>query len=275
MMGRRPGLIRWVLVGAIALVCWGLLGCVGLAVGDSGSRPRLTKSELSAVTFDMRTAMSNERGVVAVLRNLTGSYRTKREEVAISALRISVAHLNSSVRLLSGHDLGAVNPIPEIVGARKDDLVSKHSLLAAEGTTDDLKTAQLVRLVDQRMTTALNKEAAALTILGRVPTEATGPPGVLEACGIQIDPTEDEVKVGDQGQAGASGSVFFTANAESQSQSYRLNASSRAFVGPFAPPKTGSASIHVVLTTLTGQTQSLVLGFPAHAHERRDCTLHT
>jgi hypothetical protein len=105
----------------------------------------------------------------------------------------------------------------------------------------------------------------------------TAPPSVgLKACAIQTSPTQDMVKVGEAGEAGAQGAVVFdNGNGTPQARTFILGRTTPipdAFVGPFAAPASGSATITVTLTTPTGGTQKLTLTFPANSTQHSDCT---
>jgi hypothetical protein len=98
----------------------------------------------------------------------------------------------------------------------------------------------------------------------------------LKACAIQTGPTQDEVKVGEQGAAGAQGAVVFNTGGTPQARTFILanvTPIPDAFVGPFTAPTSGSATITVTLnTTPTGPPQTLTFDFPANSTPASDCT---
>jgi hypothetical protein len=98
----------------------------------------------------------------------------------------------------------------------------------------------------------------------------------LKACAIQTSPTQDEVKVGEQGQAGAEGAVLFNAGGTPQARTFILGNTTPipdAFVGPFTAPTSGFATITISLTTLSGASQTFNLTIPANSQPASDCPL--
>ena len=99
----------------------------------------------------------------------------------------------------------------------------------------------------------------------------------LKACAIQTSPTQDIVKVGEAGEAGAQGAVIFdNGSGTPQARTFILGNTTPipdAFVGPFTAPTSGSATITVTLTTPTLGSQKITLTFPANSPSHSDCTL--
>jgi hypothetical protein len=110
-------------------------------------------------------------------------------------------------------------------------------------------------------------------VLNLAPPQTTSS---LQACAVQASPTQDFVKVGEAGEAGAEGGVVFNGGGTPQPRTFILRNVTPipdAFVGPFTAPTTGSATITVTLTTLTAESQTLTFTFPANSTPASDCTL--
>jgi hypothetical protein len=99
----------------------------------------------------------------------------------------------------------------------------------------------------------------------------------LKACAFQTSPTQDEVKVGEQGAGSQQGAVAFdTGSGTPQARTFILRNVTPipdAFVGPFTAPTSGFATITVTLNpTPTGPPQTLSFTFPANSASSSDCT---
>jgi hypothetical protein len=107
-----------------------------------------------------------------------------------------------------------------------------------------------------------------------LPHAQTG--SALKACAIQAGPTQDLVKVGEQGAAGAQGAVVFNTGGTPQARTFILanvTPIPDALVGPFTAPTSGFATITVTLNlTPTGPPQTFNFTFPANSASSSDCT---
>jgi hypothetical protein len=242
----------------VLTAAFGLLGysaALARAGGPKRELPPITKEQLSLVERDVETAIGLEHRALREMQKGEG----QAGEAPLRASQDDLHSANDVLETTHGSDAVSGAFIHILNAAGLDDRAES-----------DIGQAHLQKLTLEYITKALEQKQLALGELDHASTQA----GSLNACAFFAgSAVGDEVKVGEQGQAGAIGSVRFSANGSTQNKPFTLNASSLAHVGPFSPPTSGGAAIIVDLRTLSGARQSITQSIPAGATPASDCTL--
>jgi hypothetical protein len=240
-------------VAVLVLVLCALVGAVA-ATASAGhetisarhqTKPMLTERQLSMIEEDVHNAVRLEERALALARERS-SYKQVRTMIAHS-----MNDLISAINGLSGHDLGGVDPHPDLGGAGQWD----HGVVNSKGTDWSFT----VRALE----TALKKKRAALALLLKVPTgTATG--SGLEACAFveSVAPTSFRVAVYVvwPSEGGASGMVALNGSEAPQTKTFTLGQTGTVLVAPFTFTAPGTAEVDIQASNpTTGKTGSLKL----------------
>jgi hypothetical protein len=242
----------------VLTVAFGLLvysAALARASGPKHELPPITKEQLSLVEHDVEAAIGLEHRALREMQKGEG-------QAGEAPLRASQADLHSANDVLeTTHGADAVTGAYGYImnAATYDDRAES-----------DIGLPHLQKLTLEYITKALEQKQLALRELDHVSTQAAS----LNACDFFAGPTAgDEVKVGEQGEAGATGYVSVSAHGSTQRKAFTLDASSVARVGPFSPPTSGRAAVVIHLTTLGGASQSITLSIAAGGTPASNCIL--
>jgi hypothetical protein len=230
------------LVVVTALACGGLLAYAAVASADP---PPLTPAQLGEVVAEVTLAVSLEQSALS--------------QIADTDFRDAGKSLHDSSKLLAHASFLSRKLSPDVVN---DIAGAFHRDDAAEFALENGNLPEAIAKIQE----GLALKAAALSILVPQP---------LEACFFDPNLAQVDVKVGEQGQGGAAGTVIFAAGSTPQTLTFTLDpTTSTAVVGPFfAPSASPTGTITVNLTALGGQSQTTTIPWTPTAPFATDCNL--